>query len=64
MPRVMTGVRICKILTLYCIRIFDESYNKFGMIFGRNIKGLSLSRWIATVPFVNLFSTFDTERAS
>ena len=52
MPEITRKVRITKILTFTTDeRVFSDLENRFGMITGRNIKGMSFSRWTATVLF-------------
>ena len=47
MPEITRRVRIGKILTfLIDERDFSKLENRFGMITGRNIKGISFSRWM------------------
>ena len=36
----------------------------FGMITGRNMRGMSFSRWMVTAPFVSRLSIFDSTRTS
>ena len=65
MPEITRGVRIENILTFFIDeRIFSKLENRFGMITGRNIKGMSFSRWMATVSFVSRLSIFDSTGTS
>ena len=65
MPEVTRRVRIGIILTFSMgERFFSKLENRFGMITGRNIKGMSFSRWMATVPFVSRLSIFDSTKTS
>ena len=41
---------------------FSKLENRFGMITGRNIKGMSYSRWMATVPFVSCLPIFNARK--
>ena len=45
-------------------RVFSKLENRFGMITGRNINGMSFSRCMATVLFVSRPSIFDSTRTS
>ena len=65
MPEITRKVRIGKIL-IFSIdeRVFSKLENKFAMIMGRNIKGMSFSRWLAMVPFMSCLSIFDSMRTS
>ena len=38
--------------------VFSKLRNRFDMLTGRNIKGISFSKWMATVPFVSRLSVF------
>ena len=65
MPRIKSRVRIGKILTFAIDeRVFSKLENRFIMIMGRNILGMSFSRWMATVSLVNRLSIFDSTRTS
>ena len=61
----MRRVRIGHILTFSIDeRVFSKLENRFGILTGRNIKGISFSRWMATVLFVSRLSIFDSTRTS
>ena len=65
MPEITRRVRIGKILTFSIDeRVFSTLGNRFGMITGRNIKGMSFSRWMTTIAFVSRLSIFDSTRTS
>ena len=58
-------VRVGKILTFSIDeRVFSKLENRFDMITGKSIKGISFSRWMATVPYVSRLSIFDSTRTS
>ena len=46
------------------MKVFSKLENRFGMIMGRNIKGMSFSGWMTTVPLVSRLSIFDSTRTS
>ena len=53
MPEITRRVRIGKILTLsFDERVFSKLENRFGMITGTNMQGMSFSRWMATVSLI------------
>ena len=65
MPEITKRVRIEKLLTFSIDgRVFSKLENRFGMITSRNIKGISFSRWMATVQFVSRLCIFDSTRTS
>ena len=65
MPEITKRVIIGKILTFSINKkVFSKLENRFGMITGRNMLGMSFSRWMAMVPFVSRHSIFDSTRTS
>ena len=65
MPEITRRVRVGKILTFSIDeKVFSKLENGFGMMMGRNIQGMSFSRWMATVPLVSRLSIFDSTRTS
>ena len=63
MPDITKRVRIGKTFSID-EKVFSKLENRFGMITGRNIKGMNLNRWIATVLFVRRPSIFDSTTTS
>ena len=58
-------VRIGKILTFSINeKVCSKLEDRFGMITGRNIRGMSFSSWMATLLFVSRLSIFDNTRTS
>ena len=54
MSEITRRVRVGKILTFSVDeRVFIKLENRFDIITDKNIKGMSFSRWMATVPFVS-----------
>ena len=45
-------------------RVFSKYENRFGLIIWRNIKGMSFSRWMTMVLFMNRLSIFDSTRTT
>ena len=65
MPEIKRRVRVGITLTFYINeRDFSRLENRFGIITGRNVKGMSFSRWMATVPFMSCLSIIDSMRTS
>ena len=65
MLEITRRIRIGKMLTLSIDeRVFRKLENRFGTFTSRNIKGMSFSRWMATLPFVSRLSIFDSTRTS
>ena len=57
--------RIEKILTFSIDDIvLSKLENRFGMITGRIMQGMSFSRWMATVPFVSHLFIYDSTKTS
>ena len=58
---VTKGVRSGKSLTFPTDeRVFGKLKDRFGMISGQNIKGVSFRRWVAKVPYVSRLFTIDS----
>ena len=49
---------------LFVKDILSKVENRFGIITGRNIRNMSFSKWIATVPFQSCLSNFHSTRTS
>ena len=64
MPEITRKVRIGRLTFSIDESVFSKLENRFGMITDRNIKGLSFSRWMATVLFESHLSIFDSTRTS
>ena len=65
MPEITRRVRIGMILTFSIDEKFlSKLENRFGMVMGRNIQGMSFNRWMATVPFVSCLSIFESTRTN